>query len=230
MASKKSPSNKKELRKEFEQGEVEDLTQEKTWQNLKALMASIEAGVIKPATYGSIGYHEKRAIRFAYCVMGWHPSKIAANIGRHANTVNSIIVRHKMKRLRERIEERLISDACRGLEKGVETVVGLSTRAIEKWLGRCLQTDRELTPKDIKLISDVGANYHRILQLIRGDPTNINRNLEEMTEESAQETLITALKRMREDPMCDFAKTLNELGINPTDAGLKEIDWDGDVH
>lgn len=114
------------------------------------------------------------------------------------------------------------------MEGDVESVVSLSTAVITRHLSRLLRAEEELSPKDVKLVSDIGANYHRMLQLIKNRPTSINANLLNMNDEQAQEAFLTVLRKMKEDPMCDMEKLLNELNITPEEweAAKKKGDFE----
>lgn len=177
----------------------------------------------------ALGYQEKRAIRFAYCVLGWPAAKISFAMGRTQRAVFKMIYRHKMPQLKARIESDLISKAVRGMESDVEEVTALTTSALKRWLTGVLTNDAPLTPKDAKLISDIGANFHRILQLIKNKPTSINKTVKDMTDDMALQSMVDVLKKMKEDPMFDMDKFLAECGISKEELKAEGFDPDTDV-
>lgn len=170
-----------------------------------------------PNPIGEVGYQEKRAIRFAYCVMGWTPLKIADHMGRSYKFVANQVDRNGYKGLRKRLDAELIKNATKGMEADVESVVGLTTTALTRWLTQVVKDPAPLSAKDAKLISDIGANFHRILQLVKNKPTNISQTLPAMSDEIATEAFVKLITKMKEDPMFDMPKFLKETGVTKED-------------
>lgn len=233
-----TPRERTETRSQSElekEARPEELEKEKaktlrSWGELSCFLERSEDGsVVRHDPHQSrIGYHELRAIRYAYCILGWTLPRICDTLKREGKAVARAIKKHRYNQLRERIDSTLIHRAVKGMEKDVENVVSLSTSVIKRHLSRLLRAEEELSPKDVKLVSDIGANYHRMLQLIKNRPTSINANLLNMNDEQAQDAFLTVLRKMKEDPMCDMEKLLNELQITPEEweAAKKKGDFE----
>ena len=56
--------------------------------------------------------------------------------------------------------------------------------------------------KDAKLASDIMANYHRVVQLVKNKPTSITKAFESMSQQELIESAAElALSSMKDDPM-----------------------------
>lgn len=198
-----------------------------SWERLARLFRAMGEEAVKPDPKGMVGYHEGRAIRFAYCVLGWPSHEIASATGRSPQTLNNYIARWNLKGLRQKVDTQITTRAVKNISKDVEEVMGLSTSAIKRYLTQVVKTEVEISAKDAKLISDITANFHRILQLIKGKPTSIAKAAE-MTDELAIESLASILKKARQDPMFDMQKLLNELNITPEQAAAVMDDDEGE--
>ena len=198
-----------------------------SWQQLSRLMTLAGEEEFTPNPSGPIGYHEMRAVRFAYCVLGWSALKIAKATGRGYPTLRQLIYVKRFNALRERIEREIVKKAVKGIASDVEEVTALTATALKHYLTDIVKTEAPLSAKDAKLISDIGANFHRILQLIKGKPTSISK-VSEMTDAMAIETLASTLKKMKEDPMFDMQKFLSELNLSPEDAKTLSQEFEDD--
>lgn len=185
------------------------------FQQLKGLFEAAEDGVIEfnPPSRKHPNEAELRAIRFAYCALGWSAVKISQALGRNYRTIVSAIYRHRYIRVREKVDQQLIKRAIGRMEGDVEAVTALTTAALKRFLTQAIQSDRELTVKDAKLISDIGANFHRILQLIKNKPTAIHANIQNVSEEASIEALVGVIRSMKEDPMFDMDAFLARVGL-----------------
>ena len=183
--------------------------------------------VVVPDPKGAISYHEIRAVRFAYCVLGWSALKIARAMGRSYPVLRQMIHVKRFHPLRARIEKEIIRKAVKGIASDVEEVTALTATALKHYLTDIVKTEAPLSAKDAKLISDIGANFHRILQLIKGKPTSISK-VSEMTDAMAIETLASTLKQMKQDPMFDMQKFLAELNLSPEDAKTLSQEFEDD--
>lgn len=184
-------------------------------------MTLAKEGIVDPKPTGSVGYQETRAIRFAYCVLGWKAINIAKATGRSNHYICQIIHVNRFNALRARIEKEIVKKAVKGISSDVEEVTALTATALKRYLTDIVKTEAPLSAKDAKLISDIGANFHRILQLIKGKPTSISK-VAEMTDAMAIESLGTVLKRMKQDPMFDMKKFLAEWHLTPEE--LKAVE------
>lgn len=202
-----SPAKKKEEREEYRAPAL--------FRQLKTLFEAASDGVIEfnPIARSHPNEAEIRAIRFAYCALGWSAIRISEALGRNYRCVSRVIYKGKYQKLRERVDERLIKNAVGRMEGDVEAVTALTTAALKRYLTQVVHGDKEMSVKDAKLISDIGANFHRILQLLKNKPTAIHANLGSMSEEGSIEALVGVLKRMRQDPMFDMDAFLSRVGL-----------------
>lgn len=195
--------------------EANELTD--SFKQLAELMHKAGQGELVLNPKGSMGLTEKRALRFAYCVLGWSPLKISKAMGRNYATVCRAVANGRFTDLRRRVDANIIKGAVKRLEGQVEEVTALTVTCIRRWLMDSIKQEAPLTAKEAKLVSDIGANFHRILQLIKNKPTNISKTISEQSEEAAMESMVTVLRRMREDPMFDMDKFLSEVGLTKED-------------
>ena len=164
---------------------------------------------------GAISYHERRTVRFAYCVLGWSPIKIAEAINRSANFINKMILKEKLKVLRARIDAQIIKKTVTGIAKDVEEVTGLTVQVVKRGLLDMIKSEEAISEKGLKLISDITANYHRILQLCKGNPTSITKTAAEYTEDEATKMFVEVLQKKQLDPMFNMSKFLAEVKVPP---------------
>lgn len=158
--------------------------------------------------------NEIRAIRYAYCVLGWSNLKIAKALNKHFRTVNRVIVKRRYEELRQKIDEQMVRNAVTGMEEDVKGVTSLTVAALKRYLTQVVKDpDMKLSVKDAKLISDIGANFHRIFQLIQNKPTAIHASLPAMTEEETRKAFFDVVRKMKEDPMFDPEEFIKSTGI-----------------
>ena len=214
-----SHQKKKETAEEAAQ-RLEALEVKASWDQLNAFLKAANQGVLTPNPRGPISFNEERAIRFAYCVLGWKAGDIAASIGREAQSVYRVIIRRKFTALRKKLDQDILTRSLAGVSENVEGVVSLTTQALTRYLTDVVKQETPLSPKDAKLLSDIGANYHRILQLIKSRPTSISAPAE-LSDEQAQTALISIIKKAKEDPMFDMEVFCRELNVTPDELRQK---------
>jgi hypothetical protein len=80
----------------------------------------------------------------------------------------------------------------------IDSIVSLSTAALERFLERLIRRESEMDIKEAKLLSDVLANVHRIQRLENNEATDI-RHYENMTPEQIREATIQALADIKKN-------------------------------
>lgn len=85
----------------------------------------------------------------------------------------------------------------------IASLIGLTTKYIKKSIIGFMVENKTATPKDCKLLSDIVANYDRILRLTRGQPTEriLHRLEGQSMEELVLQTQEAISKFYEADPM-----------------------------
>ena len=151
----------------------------------------------------TISASEKRVARHLFIVEGWNTRKIAHAMGRRQQAIYRLYNRYKWKKLKLRLEKKLIDRALSASETEFKQIIGLSTEVIKRFLVQSLKTDAPVTFKDAKLTSDMAANYWRLYQVVQGKPSDI-KEIQKMTDEEAKDMMKQMFKDLREDPMLDL--------------------------
>jgi len=106
---------------------------------------------------------------------------------------------------REKNGANIFKDAQRTMiSEDYEEIVGLSIQVLKRGLQAILAREDEVGVKELKLISDVTANYHRMKQVEKGEPSDIKR-YESMTPEQIKEETRKILQEVQdEDPLSQY--------------------------
>lgn len=146
---------------------------------------------------------EKRVARHLYIVEGWTTNKIARAMRRKEQSIYRLCWRYKWRKVKARLEKKLIDRALSASETEFKEIIGLSTEVIKRFLIQSIRTDAPVTFKDAKLTSDMAANYWRLYQVVQGKPSDI-KEIQKMTDEEAKDMMKQMFKDLREDPMLDI--------------------------
>lgn len=145
---------------------------------------------------------EKRVARHLFIIEGWSTNKIAHALGRHEQAVYRLYSRYKWRKLKDRLEKKLIEKALKSSETEFKQIIGLSTEVIKRFLVQSLRDDTPVTFKDAKLTSDMAANYWRLYQVVQGKPSDI-KEVVKMTDDEAKSMMRQMFEDLRDDPMLD---------------------------
>lgn len=163
-------------------------------------------------------YELKRIVRYACVILGWTIEKISLSLRVPAKEITKIVVRNDYLALRQRIDERAFMRAVRKREEGIETVVALGTDIMVQGLRKFQQDPSSLEIKDIKFVSDITANSHRISQLMKNKPTTIREEQnKKMSRDEIRAGLKELIEEMSKDPMFDLPSFLSEHNLRPED-------------
>jgi hypothetical protein len=206
-------------REEKTKKQLEKQADAETWNDaLKVFTALSEDKDVSRTKWGEVGYTEGRAIRYVYCIHGWGCTRIANAIGRNHKCIEAFVARHRLKRLRARIEQRVLEKGIVNLEKNFEGIMALNAQLAMQFLQHQIQNFNpdNIDYKAMKLSSEMARNYQMMLQIVRNKPTSINEH-KHITDMEATSMLVDVLKKMHDDPLFDKNAFLRELGINPAD-------------
>lgn len=158
-----------------------------------------------------------RAVRYAYVVLGWSCNKIAFAAGKNHAVIENLVAKKRYRSLRDRVQEEIINRATKRHAEDAAEITYLTALALKKWLTQITVAEEPMTPKDAKMVSDIGANYDRIVRAIRAsDQPRPGTSLDQFGEKDAAKALLSVLARAKNDPMFDPKNFLKELNLEPS--------------
>ncbi len=160
----------------------------------------------------------KRIVRYAFCILGWTIEKISLSCEVPSQEISKIVVRNNFPAMRQRIDDRAFLRAVRQRERGIEQVVAVGTEIMLGGLRKYLKDPSSLEVKDVKFVSDITANAHRIHQLMQGKETSIRGEKKApLTKEEIRAGLKELVGELTKDPMFDLPTFLAEHGLSEAD-------------
>lgn len=146
-----------------------------------------------------------RELRYAYIVEGLDPHQMEKRFDLPNRYIWALATKYHWAKVKKELDDKLMAAAAKGLQPKLEAVVALGVHATSQFLTNLINSGeaKNLSPKDAKMISDVTANHHRVLQLAKGEPTDIVRHTRDMSNEELTEAAIHLMRALKEDPLCD---------------------------
>ena len=132
------------------------------------------------------------------------PNEIAELLDMSLFEVHSKIQSQNLKDEREKHSNEFIAKCIASQQNVYGEIISLSAESLRRWLSDLCKSERKMSVKDAKMLSDLVANVHRISQLERNLPTAINR-AENVSVSDVKSALADAIDRLRQvDPFVSY--------------------------
>lgn len=119
----------------------------------------------------------------------------------------ALSTKYRWHKTKGEIDDALIRAAAKNMQGKLEDVTSLGIDVTRAFLLQLVKSGdaARLSPKDAKMISDVTANFHRVLQLVKGEPTDIIKTVRDMGNEDLLRAALHMFKGLQEDPLLQSA-------------------------